>query len=191
MDENDRRPMRADAGLAGPEHGGALGPQGVAGGIDVLDLEADVVLAAARVAREEALQRGVLAQRLDQLDLGVRQLDEAEGDPLLGQRPDRGDVRGAEELAVDLQRPFDRWGGDADVVQPADHQQRTWAGRFRMRRRSHSTSPELEEASAIRHSPSSRRHMAQSTELARPLFLNTATTRAWSLSTSCRMSRSV
>jgi hypothetical protein len=74
VNEDDQRTMGADARLA--QHGGALGDQAVAGLVDVLDLEADVVLAALGVLGQEAVDRRGLAIGLDQLDLAVGQVDE-------------------------------------------------------------------------------------------------------------------
>ncbi len=59
-------PMRGFA-----EHGRALGFQLGLGGVDVGYLEADMVLAAGGVLREEPGDGGALAQRLEQFDLAV------------------------------------------------------------------------------------------------------------------------
>src|SRR5665213_2303566 len=91
------------------------------GGQDVGDLEAEVVLAALGVLRQEAVDRRVGAIGLDQLDLGVGQVDEAEGDALFGQGAGLGEGRGAQESAVNLDRGRDRRRGVSDVVQPSDH----------------------------------------------------------------------
>src|SRR3546814_6638949 len=66
MHEDDGRAVRADARLA--QHLGALRLHLGLGGVDVRHLEADMMLPAARVLRQEAVQRRILSQRLDQLD---------------------------------------------------------------------------------------------------------------------------
>ena len=78
MEEDDRHAVGADVRLASPKDGGALGPHLVAGGQDVRHLETDVVLAAARVLVQEVLNERVVATSLDQLDLRVGQIDEAD-----------------------------------------------------------------------------------------------------------------
>src|SRR5215217_6776439 len=100
MQEEDRRAVSADAGLARAEDGRALGAQGVAGRQDVLDLETDVVLAALGVLRQEAVDRAVLAQRLDQLDLAVGKVDETDTHPLRRQVEGLMRLRGPEQVAV-------------------------------------------------------------------------------------------
>ena len=77
------RPVRADARLA--EDARALGLELGLGGVDVGHLEADVMLAAERVLLEELRDRRVFAQRLDQLDLAVGRIDEADAHALRGQ----------------------------------------------------------------------------------------------------------
>jgi hypothetical protein len=83
VDEDHRHAVGADPRLTGSQHRCALGPHVVAGGDDIWDLEADVMLAALRVLGQEAVDRRSLAVRLDQFDLGVRQVDERHPDPLL------------------------------------------------------------------------------------------------------------
>ena len=61
VNEDDQRTMRADARLA--QNGGALGDEGVAGFVDVLDLETDVVLTALGVLGQEAMDRGLSRRR--------------------------------------------------------------------------------------------------------------------------------
>src|SRR5882762_3722656 len=60
--EDHRLAVRPDAGLAIAQHAGAGTPEPVAGGEDVLDLEADMVDAARRVALQELADRRALAQ---------------------------------------------------------------------------------------------------------------------------------
>ena len=68
MDEENQRAVRADAG--GAEDALAERLELGAGLGDVGHFEAQVMLPAERVLGEEACERGVLAERLDQLDLG-------------------------------------------------------------------------------------------------------------------------
>jgi hypothetical protein len=63
-----------------------------------------VVLAAARVLVQEALKDGVVAIRLDQLDLRVGQVDEADADPPFGKGALFGDVGDAEDVTVEFAR---------------------------------------------------------------------------------------
>jgi hypothetical protein len=65
MEEDDGGAVGADAGLARAEDGQAFGAAFGDGGVDVLDLETDVVLAALRVFGEEADDGGgvVIAAR--------------------------------------------------------------------------------------------------------------------------------
>src|SRR3990167_10096921 len=79
VEEDDGLAMRADLRLAGTCDGDALDGHLLAGGADVLDLDADVVDAALRVLRKEAGDGRVLAQGLQQFDLGVAEIDENGG----------------------------------------------------------------------------------------------------------------
>src|ERR1700722_13881599 len=68
--------VRPDPGLAVAENARALRLEPVARLEDVVDLVAHMMHAAARVALEEGRNGRCRAERLEQLDLGVRQLDE-------------------------------------------------------------------------------------------------------------------
>ena len=73
------------------------------------------------VLLEELRDRGRFAQRLEQLDLGIRQLDEYDRHAMLRLRQWGSDL-GAERIAVDgrcLVQILDRYG---HVVQASDHQ---------------------------------------------------------------------
>ena len=76
-------------GSPSPSTRAPCGLQAVAGGQDVVDLVADVMDAARRVLVEEALDRRGLAEHAQQLDLGVRQLDEHRLHAVLGLVLDR------------------------------------------------------------------------------------------------------
>ena len=93
---------------------------GVAGGADVLDLEAHVVDAAGRVLGEEARDRGTFAQRMQKLDLGVRQVDEDDGDAVIGFFLGRVDL-GAERVAILGGGGREVRDGDGDVIEATDH----------------------------------------------------------------------
>src|SRR5262245_64558482 len=76
MEEQHRPAVRADFRLPIAKHARARSLEAIAGGADILHLVADVMDAPARVPLEECGDRGVLAQRLQEFDLGVRQVDE-------------------------------------------------------------------------------------------------------------------
>ena len=54
-------------------------------GVDVGHFETDLMLPAERVLREEPVDRRVRAERLDQLDLRVRCINETHSHPLRGE----------------------------------------------------------------------------------------------------------
>src|SRR5438309_11896470 len=83
MHEEDTCPMRPDARFA--EDARALGFELGLGGVDVGDLEADVMLSAERVLLEEFCNWRVFPERLDQLDLRIGRVDEAHADSLRGE----------------------------------------------------------------------------------------------------------
>src|SRR5687768_1564594 len=109
MYENDQSAVCADAWLA--EHLGALGLQFGLGGVDVGHLEADMVLSAGRISGQKVMQRAVLAQGLDQLDLAVGRIDEADPYPLRRQVEGLVDRRRAEHVAIERDALLDRRGG--------------------------------------------------------------------------------
>ena len=115
VDEEDGGAVGADARFT--EDARALGFELGLGGVDVGDLEADVVLAALRVLVEKPRDRGAVAQGLDQLDLAVGRVDEADADALRGKVKGGAVPLGAEHLAVELEAVLDRGRRDADVVQ--------------------------------------------------------------------------
>src|SRR3546814_6454354 len=75
MEEQDRLVMRADAGLTVAEDARAFALQLVASRVDVCNLVADMVNAAAGIALEKPGDRGIFAERTQKLDLGVVQFD--------------------------------------------------------------------------------------------------------------------
>ncbi len=86
--------MGADLGVAVAQHAGALLFQFITRGQDVVDLVADVMDAAVRKLLQELGDRRVVAQRLQEFDLGVREGDENDGDAMLRLlEPDRSGLR--------------------------------------------------------------------------------------------------
>ena len=73
-------------GIAVAQHAGAVGLEPVARGDDVVDLVAEVMHAAGRILFQEGGDRRGLAQRLQQFDLGVADIDEDDRHAVLGQR---------------------------------------------------------------------------------------------------------
>jgi len=79
-----------------------------------------MVNAAGGILRQEPGDRGILAQRVDQLDAGVLDIDKHHRDPVgrLRQRCRHG---GAELVAISAGRRRKVGHGDRHVVQPAKH----------------------------------------------------------------------
>src|SRR5262245_58358036 len=75
VEEQHRLAVRADLRVAVAENAGTLRLELVARGDDVVDLVADVMDAAVAVLLQELGDRRVVAQRLQEFDLGVRQVD--------------------------------------------------------------------------------------------------------------------
>jgi len=118
MHEEDRRPVRPDPRLA--EHAAALPFEPRPGRVNLGHLEAQVVLPAERIAREEAGDRRIRPQRLEQFDLAVRGIDEAHPHALRGQVERLADHLRAHRLAPERDRPVERGRGDADMVEAAE-----------------------------------------------------------------------
>src|SRR5919206_2938476 len=120
VQEEHRLAVRADLRLAVAQDPRALPGQLLARRADVLDLVADVVDAALRIALEEARNGRIGAERLQELDLGVGKLDEDGRHAMLGLRRGVRDL-GAEETAIDLRRGLEIRHRDRDVIETADH----------------------------------------------------------------------
>src|SRR4029079_14615649 len=118
VDEEDERAVRADARLS--EDARALGFELGFRGVDVGNLEADMVLPAQRVLLEEFHDRRVLAQGLDQFDLRIGRVDEADTDALRGKIECWAVRLGAEHLAIGFEALLDRRRRDADMVEAAE-----------------------------------------------------------------------
>ena len=102
------------------EYARALGFELVAGGDDVLDLVAEMVHAAVRIALEKLGDRRVRAKRMQEFDFRIGQFDEDDRHAMVGLRLRSGDAR-AERFAIDARRFFEVGDGDGDVVELADH----------------------------------------------------------------------
>ena len=72
------------------------------------------------IALEEFRDRRIVAQRLDELDLGIGQCHEHGDDPVLRQRHGLRDL-GAESRAVDLRRLLGIPDRDRYMIEPAEH----------------------------------------------------------------------
>src|SRR6266478_2804484 len=75
VEEQHRLAMGTDFRLAVAEDARAGRAEAIARGHDVIDLTAQMMHAAGRVLVEKAAHRGIGAERLQQLDLAIRQLD--------------------------------------------------------------------------------------------------------------------
>src|SRR5439155_17695272 len=80
----------------------------------------DVMLPAGRVLLQELGDRAVLAQRLQQLDLAVRRVDEAHPHALCRQVERFVDLRRTEQVAIHRDAFLDRRRRDADMVEAAE-----------------------------------------------------------------------
>jgi 2,3-bisphosphoglycerate-independent phosphoglycerate mutase len=112
--------MGADLRLAVAEDARASRAQPVARGMDVIDLVADMVDPARGILLEKAPDRGILAEGVEKLDLGVRQFDEDDGDAVIGLVLRRAD-RGAERVAILRRSRLEIRHGNGDMVQATDH----------------------------------------------------------------------
>src|SRR5713101_6234481 len=120
MQEQNRLAVRAHLGLAVAQHARALRLERIARGDDVVDLVAQMMDAAVRIALEEFRDRRGRAQRLQEFDLGVGQRDEHRGDAMRRLRLRRRHL-GAERLAVYRRRLGDVADRDRHMVEPSDH----------------------------------------------------------------------
>ena len=107
-------------GVAVAEHARALLDQDIARGDDVGHLIADVMDAAVGIALEKLRDRGRLAERLDEFDLGVGQRHEHGDDAVLGQRHGRRNL-GAERRAIDFGGLLGVLDRNRDMIEPAQH----------------------------------------------------------------------
>src|SRR5689334_14525861 len=121
MQEDHGLAMRADARLARSGNRGALRPHLVPSSVNVFDFIADVVHAAIRILLEEIRDRRIVAQRLEQFDLRVAEIDEYRRHTVIGLRHFLRDIS-AQRVAVDLRSLLDVIGRNGDVIEPAYHE---------------------------------------------------------------------
>jgi len=114
VNEKDGRAVSADA--RGTEDACALPLEPCTRLLNVIRLEADMMLPASRVLLEELQNGGILAQRLDQLDLLIGRVDETDAHSLRGKAEGRSMRLGAEHIAVCFEALLDRRGCDPDMV---------------------------------------------------------------------------
>src|SRR5262249_25398221 len=119
MQEQYRLAVGTELGLAIAEHARTEAQKRGARRFDVRHLIAEVMDAAEPVALQEAGDRRTLAERLQQLDLGVGKGDEHDGDAMLGLRQRRRDL-GAERAVAGggLGQPRH---GDGNVIETSYH----------------------------------------------------------------------
>ena len=130
MQKEHRLVMRPQPRLAIAEHSCPFRPQPIPRFDDVVDLVADVVHSARRIALEKGLYRGGRAERFKQLDLGVRQLDKGDGNAMGRQRAWLRDA-GAEGLPVRRARRRDIGDDYRDMIESADHPNPTIGSQIR------------------------------------------------------------
>src|SRR5437763_1631858 len=121
VQEQDRLAVGADLRFAVAEDARALVLEPVAGGADVVDLVADVMDAAVRIALEELRDRRALPEWRQQLDLRVGQDHEHGGDAVIG-LPHGGRYLGAQAVAINGGRLGEIADRDGDVIEAADHE---------------------------------------------------------------------
>jgi len=120
VEKEHRLVVRAQPRLAIAEHSRAFRPQPIPRFDDVVDLVSRCGAFRPPGALEKGLYRRGRAERLEQLDLGVWQLDKDDGDAMRRQRAWFGDAS-AEGLPVDRARRRDIRNGDRDMVELANH----------------------------------------------------------------------
>ena len=114
-------PCAPIAGSPLPRDTGSRLRQRIPGGQDVVHLVADMVHAPGGVLLQEAGNRGLFAERLQQFDLGVGQFDEDDGYAVLRQGLRGRDPQAPERAPVGAGSRFQVRHGDGDMVQAADH----------------------------------------------------------------------
>src|SRR6266850_5820193 len=170
MEEQHRLAMSADLRHAVAEDARALADQLVARRDDVGHVIADVMDAAVGVALDEFGDRRSLAERLDELDLGVGQRHEHGDDAMLRQRHRAGDFS-AERAAMDFCGLFRILDRDRNVIEPAQHDTPLPA----------SSAPSRYEPGSVRSktlSTSNRQNMNEANRLLAPMLVDDGTHRA-------------
>src|SRR5215470_9659042 len=183
MEEQHRLAMRADLRLAVTEHARAFLDELVTRGEDVDHLVADMMDAAVGVALDEFCNRRGLAQRLDELDLGVGQRHEHGDHAVLGQRHGFRN-RGAERAAIDLcglLRVLDR---DRHMIEPAQHGSLPYTSRTWTKHSGFLPHSSLTAARTARRTDSASASGSRRRARGRPSTVNTTTSNTISSSTS-------
>src|SRR6476659_5508662 len=120
MQEQHRLAVRPDLWVAVADHTRALRFELVARGQDVGHLVAHMMDAAVRVLLQELGDRAICAERLQELDLGVGQIDENDRDAVLGLRR-RSGYFSAQSIAIDGGGGGEILHRDGDVIEASDH----------------------------------------------------------------------
>jgi hypothetical protein len=112
--------MGAEPRLAVAEDACTFSTQTVARSNDVVDLVAEVMHPAFGMAFEKTAYRGIGAERFEELDSGVRQLDKDHRYAMRRQRLGLRDA-GREGAAIDLGGGREVRHHDGDVIESSDH----------------------------------------------------------------------
>src|SRR5580698_452872 len=120
VQKQHRLTMSADFRVSVPEHAPAGSFELVAGGDDILNLIAEVMYAAVRIAIEKLGDRRVRAQRMQEFDFRIGQFDEDDRHPMIGLWL-RGRDAGAQRFAINQRRLLEIRDGDGDMVELAHH----------------------------------------------------------------------
>src|SRR5215470_17027287 len=120
MQEQYRLAVGADLGLTVAQHARARRPQLVARGMDIGHLVAQVMDASRRAALQEGRDRRSIAERLQQLDLGIGQRDEHDRDTVLGLWDRLRHLRTQRAAVLRYRRPKLRHR-NGNMVEPSDH----------------------------------------------------------------------
>ena len=112
--------MSADIGFARSQNGRALRHHRIARSDNVGHFEAQMMLAAPGIAFEEFVDRAVIAQRLEQFDLGIGQMHEGDANPQMREVLRLCRIVRAVELGIGRLGGLDIRHGHADMVQASD-----------------------------------------------------------------------
>src|SRR4051812_4906587 len=120
MEEKDRLVMGANPRLSVTQNTGAFSLQLIAGSENIRHFVADMMDATRRIARQELADRAAVAERIKQLDLGIGQFHEYDGDTMR-RLIERSRYLGAERVAVKCRRLFKIGHDDCHVIELTDH----------------------------------------------------------------------
>lgn len=123
IEKENRLAMRPDLGRSIAENARAASFQAVPRGENIIHLIAEMMDSAIRTFGDKFGDRRIFSQRLKQLDLGIRQLDEGDQHAMFTQG-DRGADFCAQRVAIDCAGGRQIPHRDRDVVQPPDHNSR-------------------------------------------------------------------